>query len=329
MDNRGKYCVNIAFEQIFFIPRLVGTFPLDHKYELSWKVLIFIIDFIFNSLMALHEFWMARTPFHGYLALLRWGFLLPASFINFVCVYFKVEQLMDFFKELHAFEQYLYRIGVTWNYQYKWWNKYLSMLVAVNSISGWFYDFNLKAFILVTIRRIHVYIVFYTIIDQVTGTTSLLASAFGHLKNIRVDRELLKKFEQLIVLSRSVEDYFGPQILAITAWSFVSSVTVTYWFVISGLNVFQAACLCFLTAYPLVVIYIPFLSIVSQARKINKLLYRRLLANPNDIMLEFHMIAKKSVTFTAYGFFRINSSLVGSMIGAGTTYLVILLQYGK
>ncbi|CAH1390315.1 unnamed protein product [Nezara viridula] len=46
-------------------------------------------------------------------------------------------------------------------------------------------------------------------------------------------------------------------------------------------------------------------------------------------MLEFHMIAKRDVTFSALGFFRINSSLIGSIIGAGITYVVILLQYGK
>ncbi|KAE8573108.1 Gustatory receptor 107, partial [Halyomorpha halys] len=44
-------------------------------------------------------------------------------------------------------------------------------------------------------------------------------------------------------------------------------------------------------------------------------------------LLEFHMIAKRDVHFTAFGFFYVNSSLIGSMIGAGTTYLVILLQY--
>nr|XP_014283681.1 gustatory receptor 68a-like [Halyomorpha halys] len=69
--------------------------------------------------------------------------------------------------------------------------------------------------------------------------------------------------------------------------------------------------------------------VMIQAKKIDKLLYRRLLANPDDKMLEFHMIAKRDVTFTAFGFFHINSTLIGSMIGAGTTYLVILLQYAQ
>lgn len=264
MERCGKYSTEIAFEQIFSIPRLVGTYPLDCNYKLSWKLLIYSIDSIFSFILALNDFTNPERSIRSYLALFRWCLLMPASFINFACLYFKLERLMDLFKELVAFEQYCHRIGVPWNYQRKWWNRYLSLLVVMSTISGWFYNFNLILFMRITFRRIHVYIVFYTIIDQVTGTTSLLASAIAHLKYLREDLELLRKFGQLILLCRTVEDYFGPQLLAITAWSFVSSISLIFWFTISSLNAFQTACLFLLTVYPLLVIYIPFLSIVHQ-----------------------------------------------------------------
>ncbi|CAH1404509.1 unnamed protein product [Nezara viridula] len=45
--------------------------------------------------------------------------------------------------------------------------------------------------------------------------------------------------------------------------------------------------------------------------------------------LNFHFTAYKAVKFTACGFFNMDYSLISSMISVCTTYLVIVLQYGK
>ncbi|KAE8573662.1 Gustatory receptor 106 [Halyomorpha halys] len=329
MDTNIKYSVERALEQILFIPRLVGSFPLDRNYKLSWRLWVFIIDVIVYFVLAFYEIFIKKfQPQSNYIFMLMFAVQLP-SLTNFVSMYSKLNRIKDFFKELLAFEQYTREIGVVWNCHYRW-KKYLSLLFLGNSIIASLLDLNdLNEMIDTIVRRIHLYIACLIIANQISGTTSLLASSIAHLKYIRDDRQLLRRFEHLIFLRRNIEDYFGLQILAICTSSFVTSVLLAFWFTTNFLNMFHKVSLFLLSLYPLVTVCIPLLSVVSQAKKIDKLLYRRLLANPDDELLEFHMIAKRDVSFTAFGFFHINSSLISSMIGAGTTYLVILLQYGE
>ncbi|CAH1397637.1 unnamed protein product [Nezara viridula] len=49
----------------------------------------------------------------------------------------------------------------------------------------------------------------------------------------------------------------------------------------------------------------------------------------NNPKLYLHIAMKKEVVFTACGFFRLDYTLVHSMIAATTTYLVILIQFGQ
>ncbi|CAH1400796.1 unnamed protein product [Nezara viridula] len=88
----------------------------------------------------------------------------------------------------------------------------------------------------VSLRRMIIYNSFYSIADQVSGTTFLLASAIGHLKYIRDNRQLLRMFDRLMSLRRNIEDYFGPQILALTASSFVTSVLLCFWMTTNSLG---------------------------------------------------------------------------------------------
>ncbi|KAE8573852.1 Gustatory receptor 123, partial [Halyomorpha halys] len=43
--------------------------------------------------------------------------------------------------------------------------------------------------------------------------------------------------------------------------------------------------------------------------------------------LQFHFETVEEFEFTAYNFFPVNISLIGSLILSGTTYLVTLLQF--
>ncbi|CAH1397636.1 unnamed protein product [Nezara viridula] len=49
----------------------------------------------------------------------------------------------------------------------------------------------------------------------------------------------------------------------------------------------------------------------------------------NNQKLCLHIAMKREVVFTACGFFKLDYTLVHSMIAAATTYLVILIQFGQ
>ncbi|CAH1400797.1 unnamed protein product, partial [Nezara viridula] len=79
------------------------------------------------------------------------------------------------------------------------------------------------------VKRIHYFMVLLSIAEQISAISSLLASAICHLKNIREDKVLLRKFEQLVFLRKTIEEYFGLQILAMIATLFVSLLTLAFW----------------------------------------------------------------------------------------------------
>ncbi|CAH1404145.1 unnamed protein product [Nezara viridula] len=49
---------------------------------------------------------------------------------------------------------------------------------------------------------------------------------------------------------------------------------------------------------------------LAKVKKTNKMLYRRLLNNLDDEILQFHLVAKRDIVFTANGFFILESTLI-------------------
>ncbi|KAE8573759.1 Gustatory receptor 145e [Halyomorpha halys] len=77
-----------------------------------------------------------------------------------------------------------------------------------------------------------------------------------------------------------------------------------------------------------------FSSIAEKADEFNSLLFRLMMEDKsNEILynekLMVHFAMKREVVFTACGLFRLDYTLVHSMIASATTYLVLLIQFGK
>ncbi|CAH1394630.1 unnamed protein product [Nezara viridula] len=52
-------------------------------------------------------------------------------------------------------------------------------------------------------------------------------------------------------------------------------------------------------------------------------------SKPSKEKLMAHFTMKREIAFTAGGFFKLDYTLVHSMVASATTYLVLLIQFGK
>ncbi|KAE8573665.1 Gustatory receptor 109b [Halyomorpha halys] len=331
-ENSEVICdIETTMNDLLSIPRFLGTFPFNRNHEFVPLRLSFVFmttiahSYIVYKKLSWTPNLIKKTSYVLSIAIMN----LP-PFIHVVWLYIKNYRLKEFYLKLILIGKYFRSVGIEWDICFKWIYKYLSLVLIVIFFTIFVY-MKMEFPYGFTIDLTWVYVAIYSLYDQISSFCVVLSYSFSRLKYITDNRQLLKKKEILASLCKLIEELFSLQFLYILFVSFIDIVYVLFTIFKGGFGHTLIMCwLSFiLSIYPLIRMIIMLNNVIIQAKKIDKLLYRRLLANPDDKMLEFHMIAKRDVTFTAFGFFHINSTLIGSMIGAGTTYLVILLQYAQ
>ncbi|CAH1400799.1 unnamed protein product [Nezara viridula] len=323
MDNGEMSPITATLHHLLSIPRFLGTFPINQNGEFVPYRLIFLfatcIAYIyFSDVGLLIDLNLSSLMFVT-------SILLPI--IHVVCLYTKIYHMKEVYSKFSHIGKYYRSIDVEYDFSYKWKHKYLNLLLILQVfVTGvYMYPNEARNFL---IQFMWTYISIYSLYDQIFSFLAVTANSIVYLKYITDNRELLKKKEILTYLCKPLEKVFSLQILCSMGITFFYCMIYIYITFEFGPRVIYVPVITLL-GFPLIRMITSVNYVMIEAKKIDKLLYRRLLDNPDDKMLEFHMIAKRDVTFTALGFFQINSSLIGSMIAVGTTYLVILLQYVK
>ncbi|KAE8573178.1 putative gustatory receptor 28a [Halyomorpha halys] len=164
--------------------------------------------------------------------------------------------------------------------------------------------------------------------------------------NLEILQTLATAHSTLVDICQDINSLYSHQILMIFSGIFILTTTNLY-HVVEKLIVFVAKkdvkMLNFatITSYRVMVRAYEVWTVVrscskanEKAKEFNTQLYQLMIDDrmndiSNDKKLRLHIAMKRDVVFTACGFFTLDYTLVHSMIAAATTYLVILIQFGK
>jgi gustatory receptor len=154
---------------------------------------------------------------------------------------------------------------------------------------------------------------------------------------------LRQTYSDLYDITESINGIYGYQITLELAYDFVSFIYNFYYALEALLNIKKpgernllevASCLCWVTQTVVRILSITASCFVAgeEARRtgtvVHKLLLQSLLRDPStELQLFSIQLQSNKVEFSAGGFFPVNLSLVYGMVGAATTYILILFQF--
>ncbi|KAE8573185.1 Gustatory receptor 95a [Halyomorpha halys] len=178
------------------------------------------------------------------------------------------------------------------------------------------------------------------------GCSGLLSCSLLQLGSFYDDFMRFNKYEDSVLRCQRIYTIFEkvchlfklPMFLIIT-WSFILCVCHLYVLFKPSLPgdfwnnlIFVMYTLYF--QYPIVMVIRSCNELNKKAKTFNQQLYWEMVEDKSFKLLKneklnFHFLVNEEMIFTACGFFTIDNSLIFSMISTATTYLVIVLQYGR
>ncbi|KAE8573692.1 gustatory receptor 68a isoform X1 [Halyomorpha halys] len=207
--------------------------------------------------------------------------------------------------------------------------------------------------VLVTFSLIsHMIVLVYWYFGVVGILTKLFAACNQEVRNyvrdfvvlkMRKVEKLARAHHTLCLCTTTLNDIHGAQLVAIFLSCFVLSVTEVYRCIIfleekvdvTFFLVIAVKLCCIILCFNLCLQIVTACKECSaEAKEFHTLLYQLMLDDKtndlsNNKKLCLHIAMKREVVFTACGFFKLDYTLVHSMIAAATTYLVILIQFGQ
>ncbi|KAE8573188.1 Gustatory receptor 95d [Halyomorpha halys] len=178
------------------------------------------------------------------------------------------------------------------------------------------------------------------------GCSCLLSCSLLQLGSFYNDFTRFNKYENSVLRYQRVYTVFEkichlfklPMFLIIS-WSFLLTVCDLY--VLFNLSIPDVFWKNVLFVFDLLYFQYPVLMVIRSCNELNKKaktfnqqLYWEMVEDKSFKLLKneklnFHFLVNEEMIFTACGFFTIDNSLIFSMISTATTYLVIVLQYGR
>ncbi|KAE8573187.1 Gustatory receptor 95c [Halyomorpha halys] len=178
------------------------------------------------------------------------------------------------------------------------------------------------------------------------GCSGLLSCSILQLGSFYNDFTRFNKYEDSVLRCQRVYNVFEkichlfklPMFLIIS-WSFLLTMcdlyvllnaSIPYIFWKNVLLVFYVLYF----QYPILMVIRSVNELNKKAKTFNQQLYWEMVEDKSFKLLKneklnFHFLVNEEMIFTACGFFTIDNSLIFSMISTATTYLVIVLQYGR
>ncbi|KAE8573069.1 Gustatory receptor 119h [Halyomorpha halys] len=331
LPTTGK--VDLVLKDVFKFSRLIGTFPIDYDYSA-----------ISTSNLAKGVILHLSSAAIG--VLLVYGVTSDESILlseKLMCILQIIPPIMfywiylariirnkwllkEVYDELKDIEYHMWKNGVNWCYKPNWFSKYLS--VTANLISSMLWDavdgYQNPNYMVC-------YLIHTTLIAIVTQYANLLHVLTSILRDIRMiedSKSVIKLTDKLFALCEKVMTVYEPQIclyIIVIYLFLLFTIYIMFIIVENMISIDVIWMMSFMSPLVQIVLHVTVFS--KEVKKTNKMLYRRLLYNLDDETLQFHLVAKRDIVFTAGGFFILENTLICTMITTGINYLVFFLQY--
>ncbi|KAE8573893.1 Gustatory receptor 115b [Halyomorpha halys] len=326
--------VELILNDVFKLSKVLGTFPINKeysgisKYNLAKGFVLYVLAGVIITV------WANSIPHHDLPMVDKVRFIcqiIPIIFFhltNLVSLVGKRLQVKELYDELKDIEYQMWRSGIDWAYKPSWFIKYIGFLCMIVTHLMWETFHTKWKYVEIRITHHITYPALHSIISQYLILLQLCLSISRKVRTIEDSDTVIKLTDKLSALCEKVNTLYEAQILAYIINIFVVMLVVVYVKIIQGTVIYIGTVLwvgTYITPLLLITLYTGFIS--QQVKKINKMLYRRLLYNLDDEMLYFHLVAKREIVFTVYGFFNMKCTLIFSMITTGIDYLVFLIQY--
>ncbi|KAE8573896.1 Gustatory receptor 117a [Halyomorpha halys] len=327
--------VELGLNELFQVPRMIGTFPIDYNYSEISKFNL-TKGIVFNLLTAA----ISITWFNSFSLRKEKSFIekvgnilqivLPLCFswINLMWLISNKCLVKEIYEELIDMEHHLSKRVVRILYNTTWLTKYLSLTLMVASDVVW----ELICDELRNPQDIVVYSSAYAplhlVMSQYVGLVEVLLSILRGVRSIEESESVIKLTDKLLALCQKVNTLYGLQLFLYINIVFFTILILAYvpihdWLSFSPILTIWA--ISFFSPLVQIILYIG--NFNHEVKKINKTLYKRLLLNLDDETLEFHLMVKREIVFTAGGFFDLGNTLIWSMFTTVVNYLVFLVQY--
>ncbi|KAE8573891.1 Gustatory receptor 114d [Halyomorpha halys] len=325
--------VRMVLNDVFKLSRVIGTFPIDSEYSrickknLARRIFLYILP----SAIAMMFFHQIIVDEYEIFSAKIWKIIYSISsaifyWIDLVWLIRNRILLKEFYYELKDIEYNLWKNGVFWSYKPSWSTKYLCMIGMFLCVLFWITKYYQKIiYIIATYIMVNALI---NIMCQYTILLQVLLSVLREIKSIEDSRTVVKLTDKLLALCQNVNALYEPQLFWYILAIFMFNLFFIYVSILRKAHftpIYVIWLMFFI--FPLVQTVNSVANFSQEVKITNKMLYRRLLKNLEDETLQFHLLAKRDLVFTAAGFFILENTLICTMVTTGIDYLIFFLQY--
>ncbi|KAE8573895.1 Gustatory receptor 116b [Halyomorpha halys] len=329
--------VPLILNDIFKLSRLIGTFPMNSefsgisKFNLAKGLVLYLSVAVF-AIPLLYSLWQKETPLANKITFTT-QILLQTLFhlINLPWLVTNRFILKELYEDLKDIDYHLWKNGVDWFHKPSWSTKYFSFVIAILYLITWEIGHDLCTFFVYNIIHYLTIPGIYSIMSQYIALIQICLSMLRDIRLLQDMRTVVKLNEKVLALCRKVNTLYEQQLLFYIVSIFFIYLFTIYTKIVHS-NFFEDSAAWHLTRlllflHPLFPIIRCVGCISKEVKKINKMLYRKLLFNLDDETLQFHLVTKRDIVFSAGGFFDLGNTLIWSMFTTAITYLVFLVQY--
>ncbi|KAE8573888.1 Gustatory receptor 114a [Halyomorpha halys] len=327
--------VVLILNDVFKFSRVVGTFPINSEYSGICKVNLIKCFFLYLSLTvsAVISFYGIIFEVRTMLAVKLWRIIYCVSSVIFYWIHLawliKNRMLLyELYEELKNIEYHLWRNGVFWSYKPSWCSKYLCFSIICLSDTFSFIIYNKYRTFLDISGSMLMYYALIIIMSQYTTLIEVLLSVLRVIRQVEESKTVVKLDDKLLALCQKVNTLYEPQLFVYIVVIFVLNLFFAYVTILRKEYFLPLPTFWLMSfIFPLFQMIIIVGNFSHEVKITNKMLYRRLLKNLEDETLQFHLLAKRDLVFTAAGFFILENTLICTMVTTGIDYLIFFLQY--
>ncbi|KAE8573063.1 Gustatory receptor 105e, partial [Halyomorpha halys] len=336
-----------VLSDIFNVSRVLGLFPLDGKFLLSKKWLVYTTLFQLLNVMVGFSTATMKIRFsigieirYFRIFLLIDGFdRVFSHFRQIFTVVYIVRKRNSILELFNSINQIVTRHGNSLNYRFRF-TRYCLFFCFILELSPLLFGRNhYNSYIF-----INSFILFVnfsstaSIVGQIWDLMSVLTKLV-HTNTSECDESCIDALKHLSTIGEFIDEIYGPLLLIVIVSCFPRMIMDLYAILMQifphmlTLNILMLLSALMGSFFVSSIAY-SINKFLNQIDEFNNKLLWKMLNDKTGRYIEnekfnFHFTAYKAIKFTACGFFNMDYSLISSMISVCTTYLVIVLQYGK
>lgn len=208
--------VEMFLKDVFKLPRLIGTFPIDNDYYSISKSNLAKGVVLYFSCCALALIGAVKYISNEHLFSQKYTYVqrtVPAMIFYWIHLSWIIRNrklLQEVYDDLKDIEYCLWTNGVRWNYKSTWSTKYLSLTAMY--ISGFLWDVLDEFRLFVDIPYYFIYGALMNIVIQYAILVQLLRSALRCVRSLRGSSTVVVLTDKLLDLCQKMNQLYEPQL---------------------------------------------------------------------------------------------------------------------